>query len=272
MTESPRSSATFALDEQAVDARSLLVTEGLSRSFGGVQALADVSIEVEENSLTSVVGPNGAGKTTLFNVISGLMSPTTGSVWFKGGDVTGWASYRITSAGVGRTFQNVRLFENMNVLENVMAARYCRTHGMLVESLFFLPRSRREMRANKALALELLTLTGVDDSALRLPGELPYGERRRVEIARALATEPDLLMLDEPFAGMTHEESWSLVKVLEQFRTLGKTIFLIEHNMDLVMSVSDKVIVLNFGRKLAEGAPSIVRDNPAVLEAYLGVD
>jgi branched-chain amino acid transport system ATP-binding protein len=250
----------------------MLTVRNIRKYFGGLPALGGVSFEVPQGSITSLIGPNGAGKTTLFNVISGVLQPTQGAVIYKGLEVTGWPSYRIAGAGMSRTFQNVQLFTHLNAVENVMAARFCRTRSSLLESFLFLTRDRMDRRRSRELAEDLLAWVGIGERRYLMPGELPYGDQRRLEIARALATEPDLLMLDEPTAGMSHLEAQELMGLIGRLKEMGKTIFLIEHNMNLVMSISEKVVVLNFGEKIAEGTPAEVRANSDVVEAYLGVE
>ena len=249
----------------------MLTVQNVSKYFGGLHAVEDVTFEVPEGLITSIIGPNGAGKTTLFNVISGILPPTSGKIYYKDLDITGGPAHRIVSAGVGRTFQSIELFFNLNAIENVMAARFCRTKSTFLESLLFLPRDRKDRRRNQEMAEELLEWVGLSDRRFFMPNELSYGMQRRLEIARALATEPDLLMLDEPTAGLTQSIVEELMELIFRLKKMGKTIFLIEHNMNVVMSISDKVVVMNFGEKLAEGTPAEIQNHPDVIDAYLGV-
>jgi branched-chain amino acid transport system ATP-binding protein len=250
----------------------MLVVQNIRKHFGGLTALNGVSFEVSQGTLTAVIGPNGAGKTTLFNIVSGLLPPTAGTITFQGVDVTGWPPHRIARAGLSRTFQNIQLFPTLNALENVIAARCCRTHSTLLEALLFLPRDRLERRRSREIAEELLAWVGIAAHRFLMPRELPYGDQRRLEIARALATEPALLMLDEPTAGMSHLEAQELMGLVGRLKERGTTILLIEHNMHLVMSYSDKIVVLNFGKRIAEGSATAIQTNPEVIEAYLGVE
>ena len=248
----------------------MLEVERLTKRFGGLIAVSDVSFDVPERRVTALIGPNGAGKTTLFNTISGVFPPNEGRVRFDGTDITGWPAHRITTLGLGRTFQNVRLFHNLNGLENVAVARYCRTSSGLVDALLWRTRDRAERREMFERAEQLLDSVGLRDKRLLMPGELPYGDQRRLEIARALATEPTLLILDEPTAGMVAREADEIVALMRRLCASGITLLLIEHNMNVVMSMSDKVVVLNFGKKIAEGTPAEIERNEEVIEAYLG--
>ncbi len=251
----------------------MLTVRNVSKYYGGLHAVEHVSFAAPEGMITSMIGPNGAGKTTLFNVISGILPPTgkDGQIIFKGKDITKWPAHRIAGAGMGRTFQSIELFFNLNTIENVMAARFCRTRSSFLESLLLLPRDRKERKRNREMAEELLEWVGIYDRRFFMPNELSYGMQRRLEIARALATEPDMLMLDEPTAGLTQSILEELMELILRLKAMGKTIFLIEHNMNVVMSISDKVVVMNFGEKLAEGTPAEIQANPDVIDAYLGV-
>jgi len=249
-----------------------LVTERITMQFGGLVAVSQVSLSLATGEITAIIGPNGAGKTTTFNMISGLLTPTRGRVVLFGEDITGWAPHRIAASGLARTFQNVQLFANLNVVENVMASRYCRTRSTFVDAVLGLPRDRTERRRTRQVAEELLGWVGIAEKRFLMPSELPYGDQRRLEIARALSTEPRLIMLDEPSAGMVPGEARGLMDLIGKLKERGLTILLIEHNMTVVMSISDRIVVLNFGEKIAEGPPGEIRKNPDVIEAYLGAE
>lgn len=251
----------------------LLQIKDLSKSFDGFYALDKVDLDVQEHSIHAVIGPNGAGKTTLFNIVSGAIEENAGDIYFKGIDLKGLSPDRRTKLGLGRTFQNIRLFPALTVLETVLLGRYCRTHAGLLAALFSTPfRELAEEKESRQFAEELLALVGLIEKA-RLPAlSLAYGEQRRLEIARALATEPDLLMLDEPAAGMNPVETRELNRLIARINERPLTILLIEHNMGLVMGIAGTITVLNFGKKIAEGHPDEVRRNRDVIEAYLGAE
>jgi branched-chain amino acid transport system ATP-binding protein len=245
----------------------MLAIKGLSRSFGGLMALDQVDLEVSQGQIHGLIGPNGAGKTTLFNVVTGFLRPSAGTIRLHGQDITHCGPAQITRLGVGRTFQNIRLFPQMTVLENVLVGQHCRAPGGLLRA--FPNRTRRE-KALREEAEELLALVGLEAFLDRPASSLPFGAQRLLELARALATRPRLLLLDEPGAGMSREETDRMCGYILGIRDLGVTVLLIEHDMNMVMRLSDRVTVLNFGRKIAEGSPAEIRDNESVREAYLG--
>jgi branched-chain amino acid transport system ATP-binding protein len=248
----------------------LLTIENVSKSFGGLDALKDVNFAVHEGQIKALIGPNGAGKTTLFNLVSGSYQPSAGRVMFSGVDVSGKAPHRICRLGLGRTFQHSLVFDDMTVLENVTVGRHCRSKAGLLSAALTLPLHRSEERETFRVAGESLRRVALDQKAGELAGNLPMGERHLLEIARALATEPRLLLLDEPAAGLNEEETARLADTVRRIRSEGVTVLLVEHDMGFVMEISDEVVVLDYGRKIAEGSPLMIMDNDEVIKAYLG--
>ena len=271
MSDGQAESGATGVAEPTTDG-ALLATDRVSKAFGGLVAVSGVSIAVASQSIVSIIGPNGAGKTTFFNMLTGLYQPTAGRITFDGKDVTGRRPDIITSLGIARTFQNIRLFSTMTALENVMVGEHSRMRAGLFGSILRMPGVRREEREVRERARETLDYVGLSSAQVdSLAINLSYGDQRRVEIARALASGPKLLLLDEPTAGMNPQESARLTEFMERMRSeRGLTILLIEHDMKVVMGVSEHITVLDHGEKIAEGAPQEVRNNERVIEAYLG--
>ncbi|MEK9199111.1 ABC transporter ATP-binding protein [Lysinibacillus halotolerans] len=248
----------------------VLEIRNVSKNFGGIHALKDVSFQIQEGEIYGLIGPNGAGKTTMFNLITNIFEPTSGQIVFNDANITGLKSYKITEQGICRTYQNIRLFSQMSALKNVMVGGHCRSTSGVFTSVFRTKKQKREEKALTEKAEELLDLVGLLEHKDALAENLAYGQQRRLEIARAMASNPKLLLLDEPAAGMNEKETDSLYDLIKLIQSKGITVLIIEHDMPLVMKLCDRITVLNFGEKLAEGTPYEIQNNEAVIEAYLG--
>ena len=250
----------------------IIETKGIGIHFGGLRAVDNVSFTAEEGEITAIIGPNGAGKTTLFNLIVGFYKPTEGRMFFEGKDITDIKTFRRTDMGLTRTFQNINLFKDLSVMDNVLVGLHCKTKCDPISAMLTLPNQRREEKRSREQVMETLAFLGLDHVANEKAGSLSYGMQKNLEIARAMVSHPKVILLDEPASGLNTSDLDSLSKRVVAIRDSGITVVLIEHKMDVVMTISDKIIVLNFGKKIADGTPDEVSHDQGVIEAYLGKD
>ncbi len=250
--------------------KTILEMDNVTIRFGGLTAVDSVDMKIEEGTIRALIGPNGAGKSTIFNLITGIYPPSSGEIRFRGTPINGCKPHLITELGIARTFQNIRLFSEMTVLDNVKIGRHCRTKAGFLGALLRGPGVKAEERAITEESMEALKILELDHKADELAKNLPYGEQRRLEIARAMASNPKLILLDEPAAGMNPQEKQTLMSMIRKIQDKGLTIFLVEHDMKFVMNLSDRIMVLDYGRKIAAGSPAEIKSNPAVIAAYLG--
>jgi len=248
----------------------MLKLNNVTKKFGGLTAANNITLEVSKDDIFGLIGPNGAGKTTLFNMISGVYKPTSGKIFFKDHPIVGLFPFEINKLGIARTYQNINLFNNMTVLENVMVGRHAKLKSSFISIILDMNSQKKEEKILREKCLEILDFAGLADKANYLAKNLSYGEQRMLEISRALASEPTLLLLDEPAAGMNLTEKNSLIKTIQEIRSKHITIFIVEHNMKLIMDITDKIFVMNFGEKIAMGKPKYIQKNPDVIKAYLG--